>query len=76
MYEGDYIAGREHGQGKILTGERDVIYEGEFFEGNFAGYGRLHFRNGKFKYRFKYRFTVVVGIISSIYFVIRIVWQE
>jgi len=46
MYEGDWHRGKEHGQGEYMTGDRDVIYGGEFVDGVKQGFGSYYFPNG------------------------------
>ena len=46
IYEGQWSMGKEHGEGKLMTSERKVIYKGEFCEGFFGGRGTLYMSNG------------------------------
>jgi len=34
MYEGQWRNGREHGKGMLMSGEREIIYDGDWAEGN------------------------------------------
>jgi hypothetical protein len=46
MYEGQWHRGREHGHGDLMTGDRRVIYSGDWLDATFNGYGTYNFPNG------------------------------
>lgn len=39
MYEGAWFCGKEHGRGQLLTGDRKVIYLGDWLDGLMHGQG-------------------------------------
>ena len=46
LYEGGWLMGREHGKGQLMTGERQIIYVGEWVDGTMTGHGTYTFSNG------------------------------
>ena len=46
LYQGQWLQGKEHGTGKLMTHGRKVIYEGEWSEGKMNGKGRYVFPSG------------------------------
>jgi len=46
LYEGQYVFGKEHGRGQMMTGDRHLIYSGDWFDGSIHGYGMYNFPNG------------------------------
>jgi len=46
MYQGQWVRGRENGQGKLMTMEKKVIYEGEWADGKMCGKGTYYFASG------------------------------
>lgn len=46
MYEGSWVANKEHGKGQLMTGDRQVIYTGDWLEGSMHGFGTYNFGNG------------------------------
>jgi hypothetical protein len=45
MYEGTFNMGKEHGKGKLMAGNRKIIYSGDWQEGTFHGHGKYYFFN-------------------------------
>ena len=46
LYEGGWAMGREHGKGQLMTGDRQIIYTGEWVDGTMTGHGTYVFNNG------------------------------
>jgi hypothetical protein len=46
MYEGEWMANKEHGKGTLMTEKREVIYEGEWSYGLMQGQGTYYFPGG------------------------------
>lgn len=46
MYEGNWVLNKEHGRGQLMTGDRQVIYSGDWLDGFMHGYGTYNFSNG------------------------------
>jgi hypothetical protein len=46
MYEGNWIKGKEHGRGFLMTGNRKVIYNGDWNDGYIHGFGKYRYSNG------------------------------
>lgn len=46
MYEGNWLMGRETGRGVLMTGNRQVLYRGDWVDGCFHGNGTYTFPNG------------------------------
>jgi hypothetical protein len=46
LYEGGWAMGREHGKGQLMTGDRQIIYTGEWVDGTMTGHGTYAFNNG------------------------------
>ena len=46
LFEGEWVRGREHGKGKLLTATRAVIYDGEWLDGLMHGKGVYKYASG------------------------------
>ena len=44
--QGNWILGKEHGKGVLMSGDRKVIYSGDFADGYFHGTGHCYYGNG------------------------------
>lgn len=43
LYEGHFWKGREHGHGVLMTGDRTIVYTGDWLEGSFNGRGTYYY---------------------------------
>lgn len=46
LYDGNWNNGKECGKGTLMTGDRKLIYCGDWVEGIIQGYGTYHYVNG------------------------------